>query len=205
MTKNLNYYLELKYPLIISEGIENGEPYFEAEIPELSGCGSFGETIEQALERLREAKELWIKARLKRGLPIPEPISEEDFSGKFLLRITPALHRKLAADAKNENLSLNQYIRKVLEERISLNAVLDRLNYLEQRMVGIYRPVEAIQANFPFGIYSAASAVYNEAPCYMGSNLGTLTPSRWQGVAYGSFVETKERGLGGNATQIRRF
>jgi antitoxin HicB len=142
MAKDLRYYLELKYPIVLAESTENGKTYFEVEIPDLPGCGSFGENIEEALSRLAEAKELWIEARLKRALSIPEPVSEEDFSGKFLLRITPELHRRLASGAKSESLSLNQYARKVLEERVSLGTILDRLATIELKLDNINIAVE---------------------------------------------------------------
>jgi predicted HicB family RNase H-like nuclease len=44
------------------------------------------------------------------GESIPEPISEKSYSGKFQVRITPELHRRLAIEAAEENVSLNRYI-----------------------------------------------------------------------------------------------
>ena len=41
---------------------------------------------------------------------IPTPIAEKTYSGKFQVRITPQLHRKLAIEAAEENVSLNRYI-----------------------------------------------------------------------------------------------
>jgi predicted HicB family RNase H-like nuclease len=44
------------------------------------------------------------------GESIPEPISEKEYSGKFQVRIPPELHRKLAIEAAEANISLNRYI-----------------------------------------------------------------------------------------------
>ncbi|MBE9231788.1 MAG: hypothetical protein RLZZ29_1678 [Cyanobacteriota bacterium] len=44
------------------------------------------------------------------GEEIPEPIAEKTYSGKFQVRITPELHRKLAIEAAEENVSLNRYV-----------------------------------------------------------------------------------------------
>ncbi|BAZ82845.1 toxin-antitoxin system HicB family antitoxin [Sphaerospermopsis kisseleviana CS-549] len=44
------------------------------------------------------------------GEEIPEPITEKTYSGKFQVRITPELHRKLAIEAAEENVSLNRYV-----------------------------------------------------------------------------------------------
>jgi predicted HicB family RNase H-like nuclease len=38
----------------------------------------------------------------------PEPISSKRFSGKFMVRIPPELHRKLAMEAQEEGVSLNR-------------------------------------------------------------------------------------------------
>lgn len=44
------------------------------------------------------------------GEDIPEPIAEKSYSGKFQVRITSDLHRKLAIAAAEENVSLNRYV-----------------------------------------------------------------------------------------------
>ncbi|MBH8577668.1 type II toxin-antitoxin system HicB family antitoxin [Nostocaceae cyanobacterium CENA369] len=44
------------------------------------------------------------------GETIPEPIAEKNYSGKFQVRIPPELHRKLAIEAAEENVSLNRYV-----------------------------------------------------------------------------------------------
>ncbi|WP_319422472.1 type II toxin-antitoxin system HicB family antitoxin [Pleurocapsa sp. FMAR1] len=44
------------------------------------------------------------------GEKIPAPISEKTYSGKFQVRTTPELHRMLAIQAADENVSLNRLI-----------------------------------------------------------------------------------------------
>ena len=44
------------------------------------------------------------------GEPIPGPLSERAFSGKFNLRVGETLHRRLAIEAAEEKLSINQLI-----------------------------------------------------------------------------------------------
>ena len=92
---------------------------FSLSIPDLPGCGAIGETIEQALANLEKAKEAWIEVCLDEGLPIPEPALEDEFSGKFLLRIPPNLHMRLSKLAEKEGKSLNHYIRYILESEIT--------------------------------------------------------------------------------------
>jgi predicted RNase H-like HicB family nuclease len=44
-----------------------------ARNPDLSGCMSDGETPEEALANLADARVLYIEALRKRGIPVPEP------------------------------------------------------------------------------------------------------------------------------------
>ena len=126
--KDLKYYLGLNYPITIEKYTEYDEKeYFAVEIPDLPGCGAEGKTIEEALKNLEEAKRAWIEVSIEKGLDIPEPATEDQFSGKFLLRIPARLHRKLALNAKKANTSLNQYIRSVLESALHEDQVIKLL------------------------------------------------------------------------------
>lgn len=91
-----------------------------AEIPELEGCKSDGETPEEALNNIRDALEGWLEVAKEDNKPIPDPIfyKHQDYSGKFTLRLPKALHRFLAKRAEIERVSLNQYILSL----ISFNA-----------------------------------------------------------------------------------
>jgi len=48
--------------------------------------------------------------------PVPEPLSEREYSGKFMVRIPPEQHRRLALQAAEEKVSLNRYISAKLAE-----------------------------------------------------------------------------------------
>jgi predicted HicB family RNase H-like nuclease len=48
------------------------------------------------------------------GHALPEPLAAKKFSGKFVLRVDPALHRRLAAKALAAGESLNTYCAKTL-------------------------------------------------------------------------------------------
>jgi hypothetical protein len=50
------------------------------------------------------------------GEAVPEPISERSYSGKFNLRIEEGLHRRLAIQAAEEHVSLNQHTVRRLSE-----------------------------------------------------------------------------------------
>jgi antitoxin HicB len=132
--KDLNYYMNLEYPLTLEEFEEAGKKRYAFSIPDLPGCGAEGDTLEDAHRRLEEAKEDWISVSLDEKLPIPEPDVSDDFSGKFLLRISPKLHMRLSKNAEKEGKSLNQYIRYLLESNVNINYILqEKMNILLSR------------------------------------------------------------------------
>lgn len=113
--KDIAYYMNLPYNVIIRKDPYGG--YF-AKVEELEGCMTQGETYEEAFKNIREAMELWLEDALEDGAEIPEPdIDEEEYSGKFVVRLPKTLHRKLARNAHKENVSLNQYVVFLLSER----------------------------------------------------------------------------------------
>ncbi len=107
--KNVKEYMALPYNYIIQPINDESGFYFYARILELDGCQSTGETFEEAYKNLREAMEGWIEAKMEGGFEIPLPVGYEHFSGKFLVRIPKSLHYKLAVEAEQEGVSLNQY------------------------------------------------------------------------------------------------
>lgn len=108
--KDINYYLNLNYEIKIRRLTnEEGGGWF-AEIPLLPGCISDGSTPEEAIINLNDAKKCWIEACLELGRPIPKPDLLDDFSGQLRLRMPKSLHRALSEKAREESISLNQYI-----------------------------------------------------------------------------------------------
>ncbi len=105
----LKDYMKLPYTRMIQEINEEGEHYYYGKILELDGCQSTGETMEELYESLNEAMEEYIEIKLEQGYEIPLPIKENDFSGKFVIRLPKSLHQRLALEAQKEGISLNQY------------------------------------------------------------------------------------------------
>ncbi|WP_228552557.1 type II toxin-antitoxin system HicB family antitoxin [Paenibacillus polymyxa] len=87
---------------------ESGQ-YFFASVAELDGCQSHGETYAEAYESVREAMEGHLSVKLEHGDDIPEPVSEEKYSGKWLQRAPKSLHKHLMERAAAEGISFNQY------------------------------------------------------------------------------------------------
>ena len=67
-------------------------------------------TQDDALHGIRDVVRDVVEDLKTTGEPIPEPLSSRAYSGKFNLRVGERLHRKLALEAAEEHLSLNQYV-----------------------------------------------------------------------------------------------
>jgi len=105
--KTLNEYLALPYRLEIVPDTEEGG--YVASYPELPGCISCGETMEDAITNALDAKKAWLEAAIEEGIQIYEPNTMEEYSGQFKLRIPKSLHRQLAEHSRREGISMNQY------------------------------------------------------------------------------------------------
>lgn len=56
---------------IVQDEATDGSPLFRAEIPDLPGCMSHGETSDEALQNLEEAYELYAEVLTEQGRQIP--------------------------------------------------------------------------------------------------------------------------------------
>lgn len=93
---------------------------FVITFPDLPGCMSDGETIEEAMANGRDAFVAWISAAADMGRPIPEPTAKPveliEASGKFVARLPKSLHARLVAKAKQEGVSLNTLVLTYIAE-----------------------------------------------------------------------------------------
>ena len=105
--KTIEEYMKLPYRIELIPDTDEGG--FVATFPDLPGCLSSGETVEDAYRSAEDAKREWLASALEEGISIPEPGSVEDYSGQFKLRIPRSLHRQLALQSKREGVSMNQY------------------------------------------------------------------------------------------------
>lgn len=105
--KTIEYYLDLPYKMELVEDKDEGG--FAVSFPDLKGCISVGNTLEQAVANAKDAKHEWLTAALEDGYDIPEPSEIEAYSGQFKLRIPKSLHRTLAEHSHREGISMNQY------------------------------------------------------------------------------------------------
>ena len=115
--KTIDEYMKMPYKMEIVEDYAEGG--FVASFPELPGCVTCGETVEQAVKNALDAKKAWLEAAIESGVEIPEPSASMHYSGQFKLRIPKTLHRLLSENAKEEGISLNQYCVYLLSKEFS--------------------------------------------------------------------------------------
>jgi antitoxin HicB len=144
MEKTVDYYMNLPYTIELRRDPEEG---WFVRVRELRGCMSQGDTLEEAVAMIQDAMLAWLETALEDGLPIPEPHLEEDYSGKFVVRVPRSLHRDLVENARREGVSLNQYINVVLGRATGQPAVSShRLTTEEPDWPGFKQTVQVLAA-----------------------------------------------------------
>ncbi|MBF0374773.1 MAG: type II toxin-antitoxin system HicB family antitoxin [Alphaproteobacteria bacterium] len=92
----------------VTWSVEDGEHVATcAEFPSLSWLD--GDAVE-ALRGIRRMVADAIEDMRANGEAIPRPLAERDFSGKFVVRTTPDLHRRLTLEAAEAKVSLNRWV-----------------------------------------------------------------------------------------------
>lgn len=105
--KTLEDYMKLNYRLEFEPDEDEGG--YVAYFPELPGCITIGDTIQEAAANAVDAKRVWLQAALEEQIDVPLPEGKNRYSGQFKLRVPKALHRLLSQHAKQEGISMNQY------------------------------------------------------------------------------------------------
>jgi len=82
------------------------------EFPSLSWLAK---TPEAALRGIRRVVSEVMIDMEKNGDTPPSPLSRRSFSGKFVVRVPPQIHRELAMRAAEEKISLNRLINSKLD------------------------------------------------------------------------------------------
>ena len=128
---------------------EDGGGYL-VEVPDLPGCFTDGDTVEESVAKVEDAINGWIETAKKIGRKIPEPsyhVEEANFSGKLSIRIPKDLHKKLSEEAAEQGISLNSLIQYFLSIEIEKHKVLrgfSKHNMLQ--FVGQFSPRESLRS-----------------------------------------------------------
>ena len=85
-----------------------------AEFPSLSWLDK---TPENALKGIRTTISDVVDDMRKKGENVPEPIASKNYSGKFIVRVPPDVHRHLALEAAESGVSINRIVSSKLSYR----------------------------------------------------------------------------------------
>jgi predicted HicB family RNase H-like nuclease len=78
-----------------------------AELPSLSWLAG---SPDAALKGIRIVVRKCVKDIAGSGKDVPAPISSKNYSGKFMVRVPPDVHRRLAVKAAEAGVSLNRVV-----------------------------------------------------------------------------------------------
>jgi antitoxin HicB len=112
---------------------EDGGGYM-ITFPDLPGCMSDGDTLDEVLANGRDAFNSWISAQvdMKRIIPAPTRYSEEGKPVKFVQRLPRSLHASLQARAKAEGVSLNTLVLTLIAEGLGRHEGSGKTNRLQK-------------------------------------------------------------------------
>ncbi|MBI5886555.1 MAG: toxin-antitoxin system HicB family antitoxin [Deltaproteobacteria bacterium] len=178
--KDLNYYLSLNYPMNLIWDADD-KVYF-VEFPDLSGCMVHGTTPTSAVKLAQEVKKEWLVEALTSGISINEPKTDDDYSGKFVARLTPALHKRLAEQAAVEGRSLNAHVATLLSERSAALTVETVATEMEDKMKRLETAIVGMEA-----AHGRAAQVANVV-----ANAASSPPCKILNWPVGSHAETKQ-------------
>jgi antitoxin HicB len=150
-------YLALEYPFNVIAAEKGG---YIVVFPDLPGCSTDVETIDEIPAFAEEARSLWIETAYEDGQEIPLPSYPEEYSGKFVVRLPKALHRSLAEAAGREGVSLNQYVATLLARGDTQAQIERRLDGLVSTLrISDAGPSVTLSAPAPRGTPTADPAV----------------------------------------------
>ena len=124
MQELVEQYLRLPYTIKVIRDEGEGFSGWFARVVELPGCMTQAETLEELEGMIQEAMRAWIETALEDGAPIPEPRTEEAYSGKFVVRVPKSLHRQLVEAAERDGVSLNTFVNASLSRTVGAHLAI---------------------------------------------------------------------------------
>ena len=109
----------MKYPIAIESGDETHA--YGVVVPDLPGCFSAGDSLDEAIGNAKEAIELWMETVIADGKPIPEasPISKHQADTEYAGWIWAVVEvdlSKLSGKAKRVNITLPERVLAAIDQ-----------------------------------------------------------------------------------------
>src|SRR5512139_2627952 len=95
-----------RYTYRVTWSEEDGE--YVGLCAEFSSLSWLAAEPEAALQGIRQVVGEVVTDLQANGEPVPEPLATKKYSGRFMVRVPPELHRQLALEAAESGVSLNR-------------------------------------------------------------------------------------------------
>ena len=126
------------FPIAIEPGDEKHA--FGVVVPDLPGCFSAGDTVEEAIDNAKEAIELWLESAIDEGMPVPEPSPIEKLRKDRSLRgwlwaVVSVDLSQLSDKTERVNITLpSRVLRRI--DAAAKEAGESRYGYIARRAIG---------------------------------------------------------------------
>ncbi|MDP3070971.1 MAG: toxin-antitoxin system HicB family antitoxin [Opitutaceae bacterium] len=90
------------------------EGCFVGSAPPIIGPCCHGRTEAEVMAQLATIVEEWVEVMLADGHPLPTGTAGKKYSGQFVVRVAPELHKKASLKALARGESLNQFVATAL-------------------------------------------------------------------------------------------
>lgn len=87
---------------------------FVGSAPPIIGPCCHGRTEAEVMAQLSTIVEEWVEIMLGDGHPLPAATTGKKYSGQFVVRVAPELHKKASLKALARGESLNQFVASAL-------------------------------------------------------------------------------------------
>ena len=108
----MNGRLSDKYTYLTFWSEEDGE--YVSTVVEFPSLSWMDEDAERSRAGLQSVVSEVIADMEQTGESVPQPLGEREYSGRFNVRVSSSLHRRLAMDAAREGVSLNAWVTQKL-------------------------------------------------------------------------------------------
>ena len=161
----------MEYPFVAHayETSDGREWYVEfLDVPGVVGGGKTQvDAVNDAFDNLQAHLEFLEEDGLE--LPTPSSFPDDTYSGKFALRLSKSMHKRIAMNAKLEGVSINTYINEAIIEKVSTDTANRQFKNAVETIVNVVAPIitqsgfQAIQPvsgnTYTNGIYKPASGL----------------------------------------------
>jgi predicted RNase H-like HicB family nuclease len=109
----------MRYPIAIESG--DVSHAYGVVVPDLPGCFSAGDSLDEAIVNAKEAIELWLESVIEDGLAVPEATSiakhqtDPDFAG-WIWAVVEVDLSKLSGKAKRVNITLPERVLSAIDQ-----------------------------------------------------------------------------------------